>query len=87
MTTEEKIKEASEKFIETRRYDSRGYPPVKWFVAGALSPEAKEHWQQGMYTEEQVRGLVFMAYNLRTEDNHVRSTESLTAWFNDKKLL
>lgn len=27
------------------------------FISGALSPEAKEYWQQGMYSEEEVIAL------------------------------
>ena len=38
-----------------------------------------------MYTEEEVRQLVFRAYNLRTEDGDVRSTKELTDWFNKNK--
>lgn len=28
------------------------------FITGAKSPETKEYWQQGMYTEEEVKDLL-----------------------------
>jgi hypothetical protein len=37
------------------------------------------------YTEEEVKEFVFRAYNQRTLDNEVRSTESLINWFEQRK--
>lgn len=38
-----------------------------------------------VYSEQEVKDLVFRAYNLRTADGEVRSTESLNEWFNKNK--
>ena len=38
-----------------------------------------------LYTEEEVKEFVFRAYNLRTEDHVVRSTNSLNDWFDQNK--
>jgi len=58
-----KIEEAAEKeFIlfrdENPIIPNKDIRPFKLgFIKGALSPEAKEYWQQGMYTEEQLREI------------------------------
>ena len=56
---EKKIEEAAKK--SSMDYDSRDYTydiAKQEFIIGAKSPEAKEYWQQGMYTEEEVTTLI-----------------------------
>ena len=57
------------------------------FLAGAKSPESLEYWKEKekLYTEDEVKEYVFMAYNLRTTDGCVRSTNSFIDWFNQHK--
>lgn len=45
----------------------------------------KEEQYPILYTEEEVQRFVFKAYNQRTIDDKVRSTESLMNWFNQNK--
>lgn len=53
---EKKIEEAAtKKYEKTRGSFSPGSKFLeKVFVEGALSPAAKQYWQQGMYTEEEI---------------------------------
>lgn len=45
------------------------------FVKGVKSPEAKEYWQQKMYTENEVWNLIFSCVNMYLD------------WFKDAILL
>ena len=49
------------------------------FIYGAISPEAKEYWQQGMYTEEDMN-LAFNAGKLSFYDG-----ESFNSWIDQNK--
>lgn len=59
---EEKIEEAAEKI-----WTWMAQPQRDAFVLGAKSPEAKEYWQQGMWTPQQVIEMLI---------DYVKSTES-----------
>lgn len=50
--TKDKIEIAA---LKQRNVIEKGY--VHSFIIGALSPEAKEYWQHGMYSEEEVLRL------------------------------
>lgn len=43
---------------EERYYNSQALDNYHSFIEGAKSFEAKEYWQQGMYTEEEVKALL-----------------------------
>ena len=51
MTAEQKkIEEAGKSLLPEGKRDA--------FFLGAISPQAKEYWQKGMYTEEEVLSLL-----------------------------
>lgn len=67
-----KIAELEKKIDDTaRRHWADGYDPESGrehgsessFRDGALSPEAKEYWQQGLYTEEEVKRMSRNAFH------------------------
>lgn len=77
---EKKVEEAAKKYIKD--YYSEQIMPkcVKdAFINGAKSPEAKEYWQKGMYSEEELLDL--------TDEFSWRHDKSVTfrEWFNEHK--
>lgn len=57
---EKKIDEAAKEFAikaHTKPGTETALNAEYWWRYGALSPEAKEYWQQGMYNESQIRNL------------------------------
>jgi len=52
------------------------------FKDGVKSTEAKEYWQQGMYTEEEVRGKARDAFNQAISFFHIESNNSADFRFN-----
>jgi hypothetical protein len=55
---EKKIEEAAEEFsCNGNPFDQDIAVRSRAFIIGAKSPEAKEYWQKGMYTEEEVKEL------------------------------
>lgn len=55
---------------------------IKGFEAGAKSPEVKEYWQQGMYSEEEVKAILL---ELSCELDSIYPFDSLIEWFNQNK--
>lgn len=71
--TKDKIEIAAEKYAESIG-NIDGTAIFDW-KRGALSPEAKEYWQQGMYSEEDVKRLILSA--LKEDWNLINPNE----WF------
>ena len=82
---EDNIKEAAKKYAESTPLRNREYGLThSAFTSGALSPEAKEYWQQGMYTKQEVKDLFDLFIDTNTLP--LRSSE-IDKWFenNTKK--
>ena len=75
------IEEAAKEYMEKGNYSGYG-----GFVAGANSPEAKEFWQQGMYSEEDVREIAtdFFRYWYNTISG-TNTDEGFSIWFEEYK--
>ena len=65
---------------------------IKGFINGAKSLVAKEYWQQGMYSEEEVYKLIYQAEtigfgNARRYDEEGFQAEQIDIreWFNENK--
>jgi hypothetical protein len=96
---EKKMQEASEKYaksisLETEDTEIDDEFHAEDFVKGALSPEAKEYWQQKMYTLDQITEMVetdFDDYLDHLLDNNLCSDRtsknyySFKQWFNTNK--
>lgn len=87
---EKKIKEAARKAVglpigfdyeEEAYYNSQKIHRYDTFIQATLSPEAKEYWQQGMYTEEEVLVLLF-AYMWNSVGPN---TLTVSEWFEQNK--
>lgn len=83
---EKKIEEvATKKYEKTRGSFSPGSKFLeKVFVEGAKSSEAKEYWQQGMYTEEEVLNLFNGSISVHCFDKR-GFTISFPRWFEQNK--
>ena len=59
------------------------------FVKGATSPEAQEHWQQNMYSEEDMRNYAFFFCKMQQRDksNNLIGRDLLTMYLEHKKEL
>lgn len=86
-----KIEKAAEKYAESISLGTEDTEiddefHAEDFVKGAISPEAKEYWQEGMYTEEEVQELL---HNCLIYCNAFSTTERirsfLKAWFEQNK--
>lgn len=63
------------------------------FILGAKSPEAKEYWQKGMYTEEEVKKLIALKYMRDYNDEYPEylsmtieeSLNEIGDWFEQNK--
>lgn len=53
------------------------------FIYGAKSPEAKEYWQQGMYSEEEVKRLCSKAWLIKGDINDL--IYQFDNWFEQNK--
>jgi len=78
------MKDLEEKIIEAaQRFGDSGCSSIGrklTFIEGALSSEAKDLWQQGMYSEEDMINMASKAFNLGVQ------RETLTSgWFNQNK--
>ena len=54
---EKKIEEAAKMYVAKNRQIA-SEESIESFIDGAKSPEAKEYWQHGMYTEKEVFELL-----------------------------
>lgn len=96
----DKIKEAARKYInlkdnfdeeEERYYNSNNMSKYDAFIIGAESPEAKEYWQQGMYTDDEVCILLSKWTNVILDwfdsvlDGDKPTKPNLLEWFEQNK--
>ena len=72
---EKQIKDAAYNFLV--KVNQSPYYSKEAFIAGAKSEAAKEYWQQGMYSEEEVKKFL---YNLWEADD-----DDFEKWFNENK--
>lgn len=77
---DKKIEEAAKIFSNNMAYEGVA---CYGFIQGAMSPEAKEYWQEGMYTESQVRNM-FIRYMFSW--NNCSSDEDVDAIMNSWKI-
>lgn len=50
------------------------------FIAGAMSEEAKEYWQKGMWNNEEVLNLLYLAFG-----DKCYSQKRIKEWFENNK--
>lgn len=75
-----KMKDGDEVYVQCKRI---GYQHMSAdFVELDFNNHVTLHKvEKKLYTEEEMLNMMFRAYNLRTEDKEVRSTNSLKEWF------
>lgn len=87
---EDKIKEASEKYAMSDNIPARSQHInidhiAPTFIAGALSPETKEYWQQGLYTEEDMNKAFDLGFKWSKTDKSEGPLSFLWRMFNQDK--
>ena len=87
MDLEKQIEISADKFADSEWRYSNGYivaEAVKqYFIIGAKSEAAKQYWQQGMYTEEEVKQMIVKFFNSCT-DSFINQY-SFDKWFEQNK--
>ena len=88
---EKHIEISADKFADSEWRYSNGYivaEAVKqYFIVGAKSEAAKNFWQQGMYSEEEVKGMIIKFYNSNTKHDQIGfiNQYSFDKWFEQNK--
>ena len=88
---EKKIEEAAKKYSLRLGYHDEAFEDEEAFTIGALSHEAKEYWQQGMYTYQDLKDafetVQKQAYPSLSQDGslQVDHSESFDEWFDSNK--
>lgn len=91
---EKQIEIIADKFADAEWRYSNGYVVAEavkqYFIAGAKSKAAKQYWQQGMYTEEEVKDLLNKSHLARVKDPMLvlwvdKGLEFSPTWFEQNK--
>lgn len=78
---ENKIEEAACKFAKEGHLNS-----AMSFALGVESEVAKEYWQQGMYSEEEVKNILILYHGyLRRFTGNIGNIAEIDQWFEQNK--